>query len=96
MNIIQNSKIYFEIMNPNTKIDEQSKSNVENLFMKFPKELSDASAFISEFEVFIDFFYQLRKRNLNITTCCYMLLKICYLASACMLYNDQLRKRIDL
>ena len=68
INIIENFKILFEIMNPDTKIDEQSKSNVENLVMKFPKELSDASAFISEFEVFIDFFYQLRKRNLNITT----------------------------
>ena len=68
MNIIEKFKILFEIMYPDTEIDEQSKSNVENLVMKFPKELSDASAFISEFEVFIDFFYQLRKRNLNKTT----------------------------
>ena len=68
MSIIEKFKILFEIMNPDTKIDEQSKSNVENLVMKFPKKLSDASAFISEFEVFIDVFYQLRKRNLNITT----------------------------
>ena len=95
MNIIEKFKILFEIMYPDTQIDEQFKCNGENLVEKFPKELSDASAFISEFEVFIDVFYQLRKRNLNITTCCYMLLKICYLASACMLYNDQLRKRID-
>ena len=49
INIIENFKILFEIMSPDTKIDEQSKSNVENLVMKFPKELSDASAFISEF-----------------------------------------------
>ena len=68
MNFIEKLKILFEIMYPDTKIDEQFKINVENLVMKFPKELSDASAFISEFEVFIDFFYQLRKRNLNITT----------------------------
>ena len=63
INIIENFKILFEIMNPDTKIDEQSKSNVENLVMKFPKELSDASAFIPEFEVFIGFFYQLRKKT---------------------------------
>ena len=50
-------------MFPDTKTDEQSKSNVENLFMKFPKELSDASAFISELEVSLDFFYQLRKKT---------------------------------
>ena len=68
MNIIGKFQIVFEIMYPDTKIDEQFKRNVENLVMKFTKELSDASAFISEFEVFIDFFYQLRKRNLNITT----------------------------
>ena len=63
MNIIENFKILFEIINPDTKIDEQFKSNVENLVMKFPKEHSDTSEFISEFEVFIDFFYQSRKRT---------------------------------
>ena len=30
---IENFTILFEIMNPDTKIDEQSKSNVENLVM---------------------------------------------------------------
>ena len=68
INIIENFKILFEIMNPDTKIDEQSKSNVENLVMKFTKELSDASAFISEFEVFIDFFLPITEKNLKIIT----------------------------
>ena len=63
MNIIEKFKILFEIMYPDTKIDEQFKRNVENLVMKFTKELSDASAFISEFDVFIYFFYQLRKKT---------------------------------
>ena len=63
MNIIENFKILFEIINPDTKIEEQFKSNVENLVMKSPKEHSDTSEFISEFEVFIDFFYQSRKRT---------------------------------
>ena len=63
MNIIKKFKILFEIMYPDTKIDEQFKRNVENLVMKFTKELSDASAFIPEFEVFIGFFYQLRKNT---------------------------------
>ena len=68
MNIIEKLKILFEIMNPDTKIDEQSKSNVENLVMKFPKELSDASAFIPEFEAFIGFFLPIMEKNLKITT----------------------------
>ena len=68
MNIIENFKIFLEMMNPDTKIDEQSKSNVENLVMKFTKELSDASAFISEFEVFIEFFLPITEKNLKIIT----------------------------
>ena len=63
INIIEKFKILFEIMYPDTKIDEQSKSNVENIVMKFPKELSDASAFISEFEVFIDFFLPITEKK---------------------------------
>ena len=90
MNIIEKFNIFFKILNPDTKIDEQFKSNVENLVMKFPKEHSDTSEFISEFEVFIDFFYQSRKKNLMITTflkSATLRLRVCY--------NDQLRKIID-
>ena len=68
MNIIEKLKILFEIMNQNTKINEQFMSKVENSFMKFPKEISHASEFISEFEVFIEFFLPIIEKNLKIST----------------------------
>ena len=68
MNTIENFKILFEILNPDSKIYEQSKGNVKYLVMKFTKELSDASAFISEFEVFIEFFLLITEKNLKIIT----------------------------
>ena len=57
MNITGKLKILFEIMYPDTKIDEQFKSNVENLAIKFPKELTDGSEFKSEFECFHSSFF---------------------------------------
>ena len=52
MNITDEYKIFFEILNPDTKIDEQFKTNVENLAMKFPKEFPDAISI-----VFINFLF---------------------------------------
>ena len=78
MNVNENFAVCFGILSPDTKIDEQFKSNVKNLAMKFSKQLPDASEFISEFEVSINFFDQLRKVNPKMTTSIKSAAHICY------------------